>query len=408
MNILLVNHYAGSRKYGMEYRPYYLAREWVRMGHSVTILASAFSHVRSENPKMTRFVRREVIDGIQYIWLKTPGYQGNGFRRALNIFSFVGAFAVLQKTLFRDTSFDLIIASSTYPLDFFPVWLLAKSKRANAIYEVHDLWPLSLIELGNMSPRHPFILLLQYAENFAYRHADYVVSLLPKALEHMREHGLADAKFVYIPNGIPVEDWAKAGSEMPDEHAALLNSLKANNQFIIGYAGAHGIANGLDALIEAAAMVRGEDVSFVLVGDGAQKEMLVRKASEIGLDNLVFLPPVPRDAVPGLLDAMDGLFISLKPKALFRFGVSPNKLMDYMMAAKPVIYAVEAGNDPVAESGCGISIHPDDPKAIADAALKLKQMPKDVRRRMGAKGKNYVVARHDYRQLARKFLDAVV
>ena len=407
MNILLINHYAGSKEHGMEYRPFYLAREWVCEGHHVTILAASYSHVRTHNSSPEQAVTDEEIDGIRYIWLKTPSYHGNGLRRAINIFTFVSRFYAWQGRLFYGVPWNAVIASSTYPLDIFPARNLAQNVRARLVFEVHDLWPLTLIELGGMSPLHPFIMLMQLAENYAYRHADRVVSMLPKADEYMREHGMAHDKFVYIPNGIDVLEWGKSTVSMPEEHQRILTSLRQAGKYLIGYTGAHGLANGLDSLVEAAARITSEKVVFVFVGQGPQKEALQRKVSQYQLTNVVFLSPIPKASIPMLLGSMDALYIGLKKGSLFRFGVSPNKLIDYMMAAKPVIYAIDAGNDPVAESGCGISIPPEDPGAIIGAVTKLVNMVRSERERMGSRGRDYVMANNDYRVLARKFLEAI-
>ena len=112
-------------------------------------------------------------------------------------------------------------------------------------------------------------------------------------------------------------------------------------------------------------------------------------------------------SIPALLDSLDALFIGLKRTPIFRFGISPNKLIDYMMAGKPVIQAIEAGNDLVAENGCGFSIPPEDPRAIADAVLQLMRLSPAEREAMGRKGREYVMAHHDYRVLARQFLEAL-
>jgi len=328
-------------------------------------------------------------------------------RRVINIFTFVSEFFAWQGRLFRRRPPDVIIASSTYPLDIFPAHYLARRTDARLVFEVHDLWPLSPIELGGMSPLHPFIVMIQCAENFAYRNADYVVSMLPKADSYMREHGMSPEKFVHIPNGIEVTEWERADGAVRGEHQQALNRLKDEGKFLVAYAGAHGLANGLDSLVEAAMKITSDRAVFVLVGQGPQKEALQRKAAQHQRRNVVFLPPVAREAIPALLGCMDALYIGLKKESLFRFGVSPNKLMDYMMAARPVIYAIEAGNDPVAESGCGLSIPSEDSGAIAQAVTRLMGLSESERDRMGRRGRDYVMANHDYRALARKFLDSI-
>ena len=150
----------------MEYRPFYLAREWVRLGHKVTIAAASFSHVRTNPPNINGVVTREEIEGIRYFWLKTPRYDGNGIRRGINILTFVGRLLSHQNSLLVTGKPDVVIASSTYPLDIIPGYRMAKAFGAKLIFEVHDLWPLSLIELGKMSPKHPFVMFLQWAEKF--------------------------------------------------------------------------------------------------------------------------------------------------------------------------------------------------------------------------------------------------
>jgi len=189
MRILIINHYAGSPKMGMEFRPYYFAQEWLKLGHDVFILAADFSHLRKENPKITSDFEVQNIDGIKYIWVKTPEYDGNGIKRALNIFSFTKKLSAKAKKIANVFKPDAVIASSTYTSDNWPAHKIAKIAKAKYVYEVHDLWPLSPMELGGMKKTNPFIMLMQRAENFAYKNADAVASMLPKTLEYMKKHG---------------------------------------------------------------------------------------------------------------------------------------------------------------------------------------------------------------------------
>jgi len=407
MNILLINHYAGSINYGMEYRPYYLAREWVRMGHAVTIAAASVSHVRTLTPAVQGTVTEEMIDGIRYLWFKTPAYEGNGLPRAINIFTFVGQLLRYRNWIAGTIKPNVVVASSTYPLDIIPARVIGRRCHAKLVFEVHDLWPLSPIELGGMPRYHPFILLMQWAENVAYHNADKVVSMLPNTMEHMLQHGMRPDKFVYIPNGVDVAEWQDRPIVLPDEHKQVLSTLKAKKHFLVGYAGAHGLANALDYFIDAAYQLQEHPVTFVLVGQGPEKDKLVLKAQSRKQANVIFLPPVEKRAMPVILQEMDALYIGLKGDPLFRFGVSPNKLMDYLMAAKPVIYAIQAGNDMVAYSGCGISIRPEKPEEIAGAVLQLMSLSAEARQQMGQKGRAYILANHDYRALAEQFIASI-
>ncbi len=404
MNVLLINHYAGSPDLGMEFRPYYLAREWVLRGHEVTIAAASFSHVRTRNPEVPSAWKETWVDGIRYLWLSTPRYGGNDIRRVRNMATFVSRLFFHHGKILTLVRPDAVIASSTYPLDIFPARLMARRAGARLVFEVHDLWPLSPVELGGMSPRHPFILVMQGAEDFAYRAADRVVSMLPEARVHMESHGMARDKFVYIPNGVDLEEWRNHSVKIPETHETVFSELRRQKGLIVGYAGAHGLANNLNTLLQAAEILRKEPFRFVLAGQGPEKEALRERARSAGLDRVVFLPPVPRKAVPDLLSRMDLLYIGLRPEPLFRFGISPNKLMDYMMAGKPVLSAIEAGNDPVGESGCGLTVPPGDAPALAGALKALGAMSPGAREKMGGKGRRYVTARHDYGVLAERFL----
>jgi glycosyltransferase involved in cell wall biosynthesis len=406
MNILLINHYAGSSRHGMEYRPYYLAREWVRLGHTVTIAAGSHSHLRMQNPDFEGQVSEEDIEGIRYVWLKTPPYEGNGVGRTLNMFAFLRQLTRHKRQLVANGKPDVVIASSTYPMDTIPAYRFAKGWGAKKVFELHDLWPLSPIELGGMSPRHPFIMMVQYAENFACRKADCVVSMLPKAEEHLRGHGLGAGKFYYVPNGINTEEWDNQ-EPLPKEHSEVLARLRSEGRFLVGYAGAHGLANTLDWLIDAAQHLKSEGATFVLVGKGPDKEALQQRTQALGLNNVVFMPAIPKPAIPSFLAEMDALYIGFHKKPIYRFGISPNKLMDYMMAAKPVISAIEAGNDVVAESGCGLSIPAENPKRIAEAVVELMGLSPAQREEMGLRGQKFLLANYDNRILAKRFLDAI-
>ena len=202
MNILLINHYAGSCKHGMEYRPYYFAREWTRLGHQVLIVASSESHVRAVQPQFTEKRFDEVIDGINYTWLKTSKYTKNGIGRVLNIFSFIYQLYRESSKLAKSFKPDVVVSSSTYPLDIWPAHRIAKIAKAQLVFEVHDLWPLSPMELGGMSKWHPFIVLVQVAEDYAYRRAHYVISMLPKVQSYMESRGMLSHKLAIVQNGI--------------------------------------------------------------------------------------------------------------------------------------------------------------------------------------------------------------
>lgn len=415
MNILYINHYAGSPKHGMEFRPYYMSKLWVQQGHSVTILAASHSHVRARQPTSNNQEisqsTMEKIDGIDYIWYPTPKYDGNGIKRVKNIFSFLGKVYLDSTSLIKKLKPDVVIASSTYPIDIWVAKRIAHKAGAKLIYEVHDLWPLSPIELGGMSPKHPFIMMCQAAENYAYKHADVVVSMLPKVHEHMRSHGLDLNKLHIIPNGIVEEDWQSDNVEGLENSLLkdFLEQQKKEGKIIVGYAGSHGKPNALNYFLDAAKLIQQEtdNIIFVSVGSGLEKDNLINYMKNEQITNFHFFNPIPKKQIPALLHYFDIAYIGWNVTPIYRFGIAPNKLMDYMMAEKVVLHSVEAGNDPVSESGCGVTVAPEKPHEIAAGLLKLSKLSELERAHMGAKGKQFVLNHHTYSILGQNFLKAM-
>jgi glycosyltransferase involved in cell wall biosynthesis len=407
MNILLINHYAGSPQLGMEYRPYYLAREWVRAGHRVMIVAASYSHVRARQPELGRGPLDETVDGIAYRWLPTPAYRGNGVGRVWNIARFLSQVWQAAPRIAAEFKPDAVIASSTYPMDFWVARRLARLARARLVFEVHDLWPLSPIELAGMSPMHPFIRLCQAAEDSACRDADLVVSMLPKVHQHLAAHGLDLSRLVIVPNGIALDEWAAPPQLLRADVAAAIAVHRAAGRSIVGYAGAMGLPNALDTLLDAARLLHDDPVAIVLVGDGHERERLAGRIAAEGLTHVSLMPSIPKAQVPAFLAEVDIATLCWQRVPIYRFGIAPNKLMDYMMARRAVLHAVEAGNDPVAECSGGLTVAPESPPALADGVRRLLALPASERAAMGDRGRAFVLARHTYPVLAARFADAM-
>ena len=404
MNIAIVNHYAGGPSMGMEFRPYYLAKAWSKKGNHVITIAGSYSHLRSKQPAISSNTKQR-IDGVDYFWLKTNAYKGNGIKRVISMFLFCWRLFLNHKKIFHDFQPDLIIASSTYPLDVIPVVWLAKRYNALSCYEVHDLWPLSPMELGGYTRSNPFMMLLQWAENFAYKNVSFVISMLPKTLDHMMEHGLQKDKFCYIPNGIATDEWVI--EKEPNAHIDLLHELRDKGKMIVGYVGGHAISNALDTLINAAALAKKENPNlvFVLIGNGTEKMRLQKEVADRGLSNVFFLEPIAKKSVPRLLSEFDMLYLGWHDNPLYRFGISPNKLIDYMMAGKPVIHSVNAANDLVKDCGCGASVPPESPAEIVRALNFVSGLTESERVIMGSRGREHILKNYNYDFLAEKFLD---
>ena len=402
MNILLINHYAGSPAMGMEYRPYYLSKEWTAKGHNVTVILANNSHLRKYNPEISGNFFEQDVDGIGYLWVKTPEYEGNGFGRAKNMFAFIKKLFIKSSFIARKYKPDIVIASSTYPSDNYVARKIAKSAGAKYIYEVHDLWPLSPMELGEMSKYHPFIMAMQHAESFAYRNADAVVSMLPKTKDYMINKGLQNNKWYFIPNGFVKSEW-DTPKPLNEETAKSIEKIRSKYDTLVGYTGTLGLANALQSLIVAGEKLKNDSVAIVMVGKGPEKDNLLSLISQKKLTNIFILDSVDKREIPGLLARFDILYIGLQHQPLFRFGISPNKMIDYMMASKPVIQAIKAGNNMVEEAGCGIAVEPENPEKLAEAIVTIKKLPLIEKETLGKNGKEYAIANHDYKILSKRF-----
>lgn len=405
-NLWILNHYAGNLKQGMEYRHFYLARHLVNLGHRVSIVASTYSHLFSSPPETKGFVEYEIIDGVEFVWLKSPKYKLNGVKRLVNMlcYSVLARVINLEKRLGTP---DAIMGSSPHP--FALVNALSLGKRFNAVklVEIRDLWPLMLVELGSMNASHPLARVFQVIERKAFKQADRVISLWHSADDYMLQNGVTEDRYRYLPNGIELEDSIFAG-----EHILLtaLDKAKAEGKFIVGYGGSHGHANPLDQVIDACLDLKERgvtDVIFFMVGDGPDKENAVTRAHELSLTNLIWHDSVPKDVIMAFYKKIDVAFIGLRDLPLFKYGPTPNKLMDYLAAGKPIIYAINSSFDPVKEHHLGLSISPEDGAALADSIVTMRGWDGLLLSEMGARSRVYAEKSHSYKELASQ-LDQII
>lgn len=402
MNILIINHYAGSPALGMEFRPYYLAREWTKQGHKVMIVGGTYSHLRKHQPKCLH----ETLDAIEYRWIPVRQYQGNGIGRILSMSDFVRKLWSSYKKYIGGFKPNIVVASSTYPLDIYPCRKIAKAYGAKLVYEVHDLWPLSPMEIGGYSKYHPFIMVMQAGEDYCYRHADKVISLLPKAIDHMMERGMNPSKFAYVPNGFDPEEWDKP---IPASEAVTktIAGLRKEGKFIVMYAGGHALSNALDYLLDAMKQLKDQNITLVMIGNGQEKQRLMSRIKDEDISNIVCLDPIPKKEIPSTLALADALYIGWNKNPLYRFGISPNKLFDYMMSGRPIIHSVDAANDWVKDADCGISIDAEDVNGIAKAIKEISSWPESKLNETGNRGMKYCKEHFEYGKLAKEFIDCI-
>ncbi|MBC2775761.1 glycosyltransferase family 4 protein [Rhizobium sp. AQ_MP] len=401
-NIWYVAHYAGGPGIGRHSRGWYLARTWVKHGARATVIAANRHHMLDASQPSGP----QQVEGVDYHFLPAPAYSTNGLMRVLNMFAFTAAFWASQRQLISlHGRPDVIIASSPHPFSFIATHRLARLLGARSIFEVRDLWPASITEIMNVSNRHPMIRLTAAVERFGYFHADAVVSLLPRTEEYMRSRGLTGDRWHYIPNGIVRDEPSDRPPGSPI--FALIDEWRSKGLCIVSYTGALGVPNNVDRLIDAMALLktRNPSVRALIVGRGDVEEQLKAMVASLGLSEQVrFFGQMPKSVARAILKHVDIGFIGLKPSPVFRFGISPNKIFDYMVSGLPIVSAIEAGNDIVAEAGCGISVPGAGPSEVAQALDRLACMTPAERDVLGSKGKCFVESKHDYELLGRTYL----
>jgi glycosyltransferase involved in cell wall biosynthesis len=402
--VWIVNHYASTPDQPAATRHYALARELVKRGHAVTIFAAGLGHASGREKRLGSWslYRSEWFDGVRFVWLRTLPYRGNTWRRQLNMLSFLSVFVVVQT---REKTPQTVIGSTVHPFAAFGGWLVARLRGARFVFEIRDLWPQTLVDLGAMRVGSPGERLLRALEAFLVRRASVVITLLPGMRSYLGERGLPDHHVVYIPNGADLAAFA-AAAPAGDEPEAVARSLqeiarlKDDGRFVLGYLGAFGRVNRVDVIVRAAALAERRDpgrIGVVLIGEGPERPAAERLTA--ANPAVAFGVAVPKRFVPTILRALDATVVHTTLTPVYRYGISFNKLFEYMAAERPVVFACESAYDPVQATGAGVTVRPDDADRMAGAFLELAGTTPQARAAMGSAGRSYVAREHNLERL---------
>ena len=399
MNIWILNHYADSPD-RQATRSYDLGRELVNRGHQVTIFASSFSHYTLKDDKLQGQEKSKVeqLNGVKFIWVRTRPYTTNNWKRAVNMLNFAWRAYRIGRRL--PDKPDVVIGTSVHPLAPLAAYRLARRNHARFFYEVTDLWPETLVDMGVLSRRSPVTWALRLLEKFLFRRAERIISLLPYAYEYIEKLGIARDKVVWIPNGVDLRNFASIKPYNGDN----------GDHFSVMYLGGHSPYHGLDVVLDAAFALQAAGIThipFTLVGDGSEKPRLMRRAQELGLSNVDFSPMVPKQELYKVIGKADALIYTFRDLQVTRFGMSPVKIFDYLASGRPILFAARGRNNPVAEAGAGITVAPDDPEALAQAVVQLAALSPEERTRMGKNGQAYVQVHHDTSVLGARLEEAL-
>lgn len=393
MHILLIHQAFTALDEPGGTRHHELARFLVEKGHRVSVIASRVSYLTGSSSPAAE--TRQESDGLK-IW-RAYTYQAlhrSFFHRVLSFFSFMASSFWIGLQI-RDV--DVVWGTSPPIFQGFTAWLLAALKRAPFLFEVRDLWPAFAIQVGVLRSGL-LIALSEWLERFLYRRARRVLVNSPGFISHVQARGARRVELV--PNGADPEMFDPQTSGEPFRRA---NGLLG--KFVVLYAGAHGMSNDLEVVLEAAAILAAgqkpdaPEITLVLLGAGKEKAALQNKAQQMQLKNVVFLPPVPKVEMAGALAAADVCLAILKPIPLYAT-VYPNKVFDYMAAGKPVALAIDGVIRQTVETAqAGLFVQPGSPAALAQAVQYLASSP-DECQAMGRRGRQYVETHFDRRVMA--------
>jgi len=397
--IWIMNHYAVPPTIGGGTRHFDFAEELVKREYDVTVIASSFDlKTRTERLNEGEKYRIENINGVKFLWIRTFPYKTNDYKRFINMISFaINSYKLLKK--FERP--DVIIASSVHPFTCIAGYYLARKFNARYIAEIRDLWPETLIDMGAMRKNSLPAKVFYAIEKFIYDRAEKIIVLLPGAGDYIKSVGNYKDKIVYIPNGVLVKRFDDVlKKEMSQDVKDILKEHEDKIKAV--YLGAMGPANALHVIIEAAKIIKEKginNIDILLIGDGPEKERLIKLKEDMQLDNVYIYDPIKKVDVPHLLKNIDICLFNLKDLDVFKYGISPNKMFDYLCSGNPILFSCRATNDLVKESGAGISINPESPVEFANALVTLSRMTEDERRALGEKGRRYVEENHDISKL---------
>lgn len=376
MNIWFFNHYAVPPSLYPLARPHHFVNHLQKKGHTVTIFAASSVHLSDKNlitDKKAMLAKK--IDGIRYVFLKARNYEGNGLQRILNFFDYTLRLFT-QTGKFKKP--DVIMATSVHPLTCVAGILLAKKYHCRCVVEIADLWPLTLVEYGAIKDGQLITKALYALEHWIYKKADAIVFTMQGGKEYIKDMGwegdVSLDKIYYINNGVDLEVYRKQEKEEVYTDA----DLDREDTFKVMYTGSMGMANSMYDILDAANLLKEETkIQFLLFGGGYQETELKQYCKDNHITNVIFKGKVDKKFIPNILSKGNVNLLTCISDKVSYYGLSMNKMFDYMASGKPTISNIQTKNDIFVENGCGEVIPPKDAKAMADMIKKFYDMSKE-------------------------------
>lgn len=396
-NIWIINHYSGK----VGGRHPHLAKYLVEKGYQVTIFRASTRHISGEQFVTVRgAILEEWFQGVRYIYVKTRTYGASGLRRIGNILEFTFRMLLIHHRSVEAPP-DIIVASSVHPLAWLAGYRQARRYGVPLVVETRDLWPETFVSMGTLRRKSLLARAMYAYERFFYTRGDSLIFTVPGGADYLQERGIRASSVHYVNNGVDLEEFSKQREQFP----AKLPQRAGPPVFRVVYAGSMGRANHLMSLLLAAEVLKtsGDNhIQFFLFGDGQERKHLEETAKEKGLDAVHFMGRVGKSAIPGILSAGDlNIFTGMRIP-LYRFGLSLNKLFEYLASGRPVVSNVPCGYDLLEEYQVGVTVKEEEPAALADAIRDFSEMDEKERAKYQQRAKALAV-QFDFKVLAGRY-----
>lgn len=401
MVIWYISKYASPQKYFFGTRHFYLAEEWTKSNHEVLVFTSNSSHLTDKLPTFKGLSYFEIINGVKTYWINTlklkKGNSSSVFR-ILSWFHFEWQlFRMNKKNIHKP---DVVIVSSLSLLTVLNGYWFSKKYNCKFIFEVRDIWPLSLMELGGVSKYNPLILFLSWVEKLGYSKANAIVGTMPNLIEHVENVIGRTNKCFTIPQGYSKDFYANQET-LDDDY---IEKYIPKNAFTVAYAGTISVNNPIDVLIDAARNLKEFPITFLIIGEGNKKEELINKSND--LPHVIFAPSIPKKKVNHFLSFSSVCFDSFSSE-LAKYGLSRNKWIDYMYAGKPIICSYSGFKSMINESNSGSFVEFGDSVSLTDEILRYFNMSREEREVIGENAHNYIVENRSFEKLANDYLEII-
>ena len=398
--IWIINQYASH----LETRHWELSRYFASKGYKVAVITTSYHHGKCEYMYDEKIKYVSKTDDITYIYLHTdPAYSGNGVKRVLNMMNFPKLVSKYHKNIAEKTGIPkFVIASSAPPFVWEAGYKIAKKYNAKFIAEFRDIWPLSLVELQGANPHHPFVMLLGLIEKRAYKRADVIVPTMPYADKHvMKVADVPREKICWMPNGINVDEVKQdltSDLELPADLKEYLSS-----HWCCVYIGSIAKSECLDYIMKAFSKISDPDVYFAVIGEGREKENIIKIASDLDIKNIRFFNAINKHLIPKALSLADAAVAAHENLPIYQYGLSMYKLNDYLVSGIPTVFA--CGADSVVNKAGHFAIPMGDEQQLADTILNIKNLSDKEISLLSEKARSLISEQYDYPSIGKRYLD---